>query len=43
MPVTKKKVAAKKWAAIISLNRFLGSVDDYVTTNSTLTKSQRKK
>jgi hypothetical protein len=29
-----------QWAAFISLNRFLGPVDDYVTTNSTVTKSQ---
>jgi hypothetical protein len=33
-------VGCTPWAAIISLNRFLGPVDDYVTTNSTLTKSQ---
>ena len=28
------------WAAFISLNCFLGPVDDYVTTNSPVTKSQ---
>ena len=28
------------WAAVISLNRFLGPEDDYVTTNSPVTKSQ---
>jgi len=28
------------WATVISLNRFLGPVDDSVTTDSTVTKSQ---
>ena len=38
-----KNHKTEEWAAILSLNSFLGPVDDYVTTNTTLTKSQRRK
>ncbi len=31
------------WAAVVSLKNFLGPVDDYVTTNTPLTKSQSHK
>ena len=33
----------RTWAAFVSLNRFMAPVDDYVTTNITLTKSQSHK
>ena len=33
-------LSTRQWAAILSLNDFLVPVDDYVTTNTTLTKSQ---
>ena len=36
-------LSTRQWAAILSLNNFLVPVDDYVTMNTTLTKSQRQR